>query len=94
MLLFAKSLASPPWTSLRQFSVSFTLLVFCIMGPTGSGLSFNLRLADNGANVYSWILSSWPQSSATSLQTWVIHVVNRKNGKFSSVTFLLFGSDL
>ena len=53
MLLFAKSLASPPWTLLRQSSVCCILHVFTIMGLTGSGLSFNLRMASNGVNVPS-----------------------------------------
>ena len=69
-----------------------SFLVFSNMGLTGFGLSLNLRLGDNGVNVSSWTSSLWPQSSATSLQTWEIHAVNGKDGKHSSLAFLLFGS--
>ena len=48
---------------------SCTLLVFSNMALTGFGLSFNLRSGDNGVNVSSWTLSSWPRPFMTSSQT-------------------------
>ena len=55
------------------------------MGLIGSGLSFILKLANDGVNVSFWTLSSWLQSFMTSLYTWEIRADNGKDGKRSSL---------